>query len=205
MVIRARDYKLYDLLIIPIKNSPFWSIITIAVRIFNALLPSLQIYVTAKFIDTAVAIFEGKAERGQIMLPLFLTMGIISYQNIIRLLMDLIDLRINIKMTENFRQAIVEKRARLEYKHIENNDSWDLISRTCKDPVGRIRGGMGDLLGAVDLIIRVVSILMVLMTQVWWAGLLIILICVPLFYIAAKAGKTTYEANKEAEKHHRRG
>lgn len=205
MVIRAKDYKLYDLLIIPIKNSPFWSIITIAVRIFNALLPSLQIYVTAKFIDTAVAIFEGKAERGQIMLPLFLTMGIISYQNIIRLLMDLIDLRINIKMTENFRQAIVEKRARLEYKHIENNDSWDLISRTCKDPVGRIRGGMGDLLGAVDLIIRVVSILMVLMTQVWWAGLLIILICVPLFYIAAKAGKTTYEANKEAEKHHRRG
>jgi len=205
MVIRAKDYKLYDLLTIPIKNSPFWSVIIIAVRIFNALLPSLQIYVTAQFIDTATAIFTGKADRGQIMLPLFLTMGIIAYQYINGLLMDLVNLRINIKMTEDFRQAIVEKRARLEYKHIENNDTWDLISRTCNDPVGKIRGGMANLIGAVELITRVVSILMILMTQVWWAGLLIILICVPLFYIAIKAGKTTYEANKEAEKYHRRG
>lgn len=156
MVIRAKDYKLYDLLTIPIKNSPFWSVIIIAVRIFNALLPSLQIYVTAQFIDTATAIFTGKADRGQIMLPLFLTMGIIAYQYINGLLMDLVNLRINIKMTEDFRQAIVEKRARLEYKHIENNDTWDLISRTCNDPVGKIRGGMANLIGAVELITRVV-------------------------------------------------
>lgn len=204
MVIRARNYKLYDLLTIPIKNSPFWSILIIAVRILNALLPSAQVLVTAGFIDTAAAIFEGRAERGQIMLPLFLIMGIVAYQNVSGLLMDLINLRINIKMTENFRTAIVEKRARLEYKHIENNDTWDLIRRTCTDPVGRIREGMGNLTGTAELVIRVISILMILMTQVWWAGLLIILISGPLFYIAVKAGKTTYEANKEAEKYHRR-
>jgi len=204
MELQARNYKLYDFFIIPLMNSPLWSGILILNRIFNALLPSLQVFVTARFIDTAVAIFEGRTERGEILMPLFMIMGIIAYQNLNGLLMEIVNLRMLIKMTESFRQAIVEKRARLEYKHIENNDTWDLINRTCQDPAGRIRGGMTNLLGAAELIIRAISVLLIVMTQVWWAGLLIIMISVPLFYLAIKAGKATYEANKEADKHRRR-
>lgn len=205
MVIHAKKYQFHDFLTIPLKNSPIWTIVIIANRILNALMPSLQLLVTARFIDTAVAIFEGKAERSLIITPLLLIMGMISYQYLNGILMNIINIRLNNKLTESFRQAIVEKRAKLEYKHIENNDSWDLINRTCGDPVGRIRGGLDNLLGAADVIIRVISVLLIVMTQVWWAGLLIIVISVPLFYISAKAGKSNYEASKEAMKHSRRG
>jgi ATP-binding cassette subfamily B protein len=204
IVIHAKKYSLQDFITIPIKNSPLWTIIILANRIINALLPSLQIIITARFVDTAVAIFNGSAQRNQILTPLFIIMGMISYQYLNGSLMGIINLRLNIRLTESFRQAIVEKRAKLEYRHIENNDTWDLINRTCGDPVGKIRGGFDNILGAADLIIRVITVLIIVMAQVWWAGLLIIMISVPLFYISVKAGKSNYEAGKEANKHQRR-
>lgn len=41
-------------------------------------------------------------------------------------------------------------------------------------------------------------------TQVWWAGIVILAISVPLFLISKKAGQKEYTAWKEAEKHRRR-
>ena len=37
-------------------------------------------------------------------------------------------------LRENFRVSLVEKVASLKYNYIENQDSWDLISRVCKEP-----------------------------------------------------------------------
>lgn len=204
MVIKSKKYKLYDFLVIPIKNSPLWTIVIMVNKVLTALLPSLQVLVIAKFVDTAVDIFNGEAQRNQILTPLFLIMAMVAYQYLNGSLIGIINLRLNIRLTESFRQAIAEKRARLEYRHIENNDTWDLINRTCTDPVGKITNGMNNILSAADLIIRVISVLLIVMTQVWWAGLLIIAISVPLFFIAAKAGKSNYEASKEANKYERR-
>mgnify|MGYP000951245753 FL=1 len=42
------------------------------------------------------------------------------------------------------------------------------------------------------------------MAQVWWAGLTIVAISIPLFALAIKGGKETYKANQEAQKYSRR-
>lgn len=81
--------------------------------------------------------------------------------------MSKINLKFGMRLTENYRSEIVEKRAKLDYRHIENNDTWDLITRTCEDPVGKITGGFDQILGAVEIIIRVASLLAILMAQVW--------------------------------------
>jgi ATP-binding cassette subfamily B protein len=44
----------------------------------------------------------------------------------------------------------------------------------------------------------------VLVTHVWWAALVILGFSAPLFWLAVKAGKSNYEASKEAAKHTRR-
>jgi len=204
LIIEAKKYRLDDFIAIPFKNSPICTLVIIANKILNALMPSLQVLVSAKFIDTAVAIFNGTAQKNQIFTPLLLIMAMVSYQYLNGSLISIVRLCLSNKLTESLRQAITFKRAKLEYRHIENNDTWDLINRTCTDPVGKIIGGMDNILSAADLVIRVISVLLIVMTQVWWAGLLIITISVPLFALAAKAGKSNYEASKEASKYERR-
>ncbi len=201
---KGRKYNLIDFIKIPFQISPGFTLIKIINQIISASIPSIQVLVTASFIDTALAIFNGSREYNSIFFPLTGMMLIILYNYLNWSFVSYINLKLEMKMTEIFRTGIVEKRSRLEYRHIEDNDSWDLITRTCTDPVGKINGGFENVLGAINIVVRVFSLLAILITQVWWAALVIIGISVPLFLLAVKGGKATYRANKEAEKHTRR-
>jgi ATP-binding cassette subfamily B protein len=201
---KGRKYNLIDFIKIPFQISPGFTLIKIINQIISASIPSIQVLVTASFIDTALAIFNGSREYNSIFFPLTGMMLIILYNYLNWSFVSYINLKLEMKMTEIFRTGIVEKRSRLEYRHIEDNDSWDLITRTCTDPVGKINGGFENVLGAINIVVRVFSLLAILITQVWWAALVIIGISVPLFLLAVKGGKATYQANKEAEKHTRR-
>lgn len=204
MLMEGRNYRLLDFVRIPFQISPLLTLIKVVNQLITASIPSFQVLVTAIFIDTALAIFHGAEQYNQIFLPLTWMMLIIVYNYLNWSLLSFINLKMEMKMTESFRSAIVEKRSRLEYRHIEDNDTWDLITRTCGDPVGKINGGFENLLGAVNIVVRVFSLLIILVMQVWWAAFAIIGISVPLFGLAIKGGKATYQANKEAEKHKRR-
>lgn len=204
LLMQGRDLRLLDFIKIPFQISPGFTLVKVINQIISATIPSIQVLVTANFIDTALAIFYGNEQYGRIFLPLAWLMVIIIYLYLNSSLLSFVNLKMEIKLTEVVRTEIVEKRSKLEYQHIENNDSWDLITRTCTDPISKINGGFDNILGAMNIVIRVFSLLAILVTQVWWAAIVIIGISVPLFFLAVKGGKATYQANKEAEKHTRR-
>lgn len=204
LIDKDKKYGFWDFLRIPFQVCFTYTGIKAVNKIISALIPSVQVLITAKFIDTAISIFNGQTSEGDIKKPLLLLMLIVAYGYLNSQFMSYINLRFDMQMTRVYRSAIVEKRAKLSYEHIENNDSWDLITRTCGNPVGKITSGLNNILGALEIILRVTSILMIVMVQVWWAGLAIVGICIPLCFLAVRAGKETYKANKEAEKHKRR-
>lgn len=199
-----KKYSMIDFIRIPFRICPVYSGAKIMNYILSALTPSIQVLVTAKFIDTAINIFNGNAERSSIFLPLIFLMVIVSYNNLNWKLMSFINLKYSMRMEKVYRSAIIDKRAKLEYKHIENNDTWDLISRTCTNPDKKISFGFNSILELLEIVVRVISLLVILMSQVWWVGIVIILVAIPLFNLAIKAGSETYEASVEAEKHKRR-
>lgn len=45
----------------------------------------------------------------------------------VALLIGLVRTKRSIKLTEIYRSAITKKHAKLEYGHIENNETWDLV------------------------------------------------------------------------------
>ncbi|MDR1688092.1 MAG: ABC transporter ATP-binding protein/permease [Clostridiales bacterium] len=204
MKIENREYKLRDFLIIPFSVSPYLTLLRAADKVVYALIPSLQILATAKFIDTAINILNSRAQKNQIIFPLVCILLIIAHQYITFALMGLVRDKMSMTLTEAFRTAVTEKRARLEYRHIENNETWDLIDRVGKDPAGRLDGGFNIMLRMADMFFRVGSVMLVLAMRVWWAALVIAIFSIPLFYLAVKSGKTNYEASKEAAKHTRR-
>ncbi|MDR1754450.1 MAG: ABC transporter ATP-binding protein/permease [Eubacterium sp.] len=204
MQIISKEYKLSDFIKIPLSVSPVWASLLVFNKIIRALVPSFKVLATAAFIDTSINIFNGLADRNQIILPLLYLFLLIIYGHFSYALFDLAGEKFKIKLTETYRTAVMEKRAALEYRHIENNDTMELINRIGGDPAGWISDGFDSLLYMAELIIRVCSILFVLAAQVWWAAVIILIFSVPLFKIAIKSGKVTYEASKEAAAHTRR-
>ncbi len=204
MRIENREYRLWDFFKIPLIISPGMTSLRVTDKVVYALIPSLQVLATANFIDTAISIFNGQAERGKIVLPLIWILLLISHQYITFALMGLVRSKMNINLTEAFRTAVTEKRIMLEYRHLENNETWDLIERVGKDPAERLSGGFDILLRMADMFVRVGSIMLVLVVQVWWAALVILAISIPLFWLAVRSGKANYEASKEAAKYTRR-
>ncbi|HEX3075948.1 MAG TPA: ABC transporter ATP-binding protein, partial [Lachnospiraceae bacterium] len=184
---------------------PFCTIIIGINRIISALIPSLTVLITANFVDTAMNIYRGEEARSHIFTPLILYMLIILYSYTKNaFIFNFVNIRYDMKIFRFVRRMMVEKRGRLEYRHIENNDSWDLITRTCNNALGKIAAGMNNLFDGAELIIRIGSVLLILTTQVWWVGLLVLVITIPLLFLAAKGGKEIYKANQEAQKHERR-
>jgi len=202
--IQNKNYTLFDFIKIPFFIAPGFSSLRIIDKLIYALIPSLQILLTAKFIDTAIAVFNSQSEKSRIYSPLIYIMLIIAYQYIGFALMGFVRARMDMRMTKEFRSAVIEKRASLEYLHIENNDTWDLINRVGGDPSGSVSNGLDTLIRMADMIVRVGSILIILLAQVWWAALIILAVSAPLFWLSIKSGKTNYNAWKEAEKHNRR-
>ena len=204
MKIENRECKMRDYIKIPFAISPGMVILRVLFdRIFYALLTPFQVLATASFIDTAIRIFNGQADKSEIVFPLIWILVIASYEHLMAL-MGLVRDKLHMNLTEVFRTAVAEKRAMLEYRHVENNETWDLIERVGKDPAGRLDYGFNNLMRTIEVVIRAASILFILVVQVWWAALIIIAFSLPLFWLAVRSGRATYEASKEAAKHTRR-
>ncbi len=203
MNLNNKEYWLIDFVRIAWKVSPVLVLLRIIDKVIIALLPTFQIMVTAVFIDTAIRIFGGQSGRGNIIPPLTGLLLLISYQYAVFALTGLATEKINLKLSESFRTAVTAKCARLEYRHIENNETWNLIERVVKDPTGRLGGGFDSLLRMTEMVIRVTAIMLVLMLQVWWAALAILAFSLPLFWLAVKTGRENYEASKEAAQYTR--
>lgn len=204
-ILQAKKYHIWDFIRIPLKVCPGCTLIIGINRIIGALIPALTVLVTADFVDKAVNIFEGKAEFSEIILPLLLYILIILYDYMrTTIIVNFVNVRYDMKIFRYFRAELIDKRAKLKYEYVEDNETWDLINRTCGDALQKIATGMNVMFDIAELFINAGSILLILMTQAWWAALAITIVIIPFVMIAAKGGKNVYEANKEAEKYNRR-
>ena len=204
MRLKKKPYHFGDFIFLYFKCAPIYTLLSLLRNLLEALMPALQVLITALFIDTAISIFNGNAERDAIYLPLLYILLTIVWSNLTGIVSNLIQVRIDARRIELFRTALLDKRARLEYKHIEDNETWELTVRVCNDSDGRMSSGFSCLIGFITLLITIFSLLSIIVAEIWWAGLAIIGFSIPLFFIAYKSGKNSYQANKDAQKHSRR-
>lgn len=100
--------------------------------------------------------------------------ALIAYSWISGALSKFGEVRLELSIREKFRTAITEKRAKLAYKHIENHESWDLISRVSKNPETELKTAFTELITLAANVIRIIGILILLINEVWWAAVLIV-------------------------------
>lgn len=199
-----KQYNILNLGRIPFRCAKGYSFLIALQKILDGIVPSIQILITAKFLDVAMRIANGKSNLLEIILPLILIGVFIAYTWLSSQIIKFVECKLEFKLRERFRVSITEKVAKLQYRHIENQETWDLISRVSKQPEIVFKKAYINTLSFLSMLLRIVGVLVILISQVWWAGLTILLISIPLVILAMKSGKETYDASREISKHRRR-
>ena len=203
-MVKINKNSLVNCVWLPLKISPLYSAIQIAFRLICSIVPVLAILVTAASINTAIAIFDGRAILGQILLPLLGVAALQLYYPIIWPFMSFISEKQKIEISEKVKLGMIKKRASLLYRYIEDNDAWDLIGRVCRDPVASINESFDCVTGLCQTIIQIGSLIFMLGSYIWWGGMVMVILCVPMLIISFISGKLQYDAHVESEKYVRR-
>lgn len=199
-----KKYGVRDIALLPLSVTPVWASLLGMAILLNGIIATAQIYVTAKFIDDALAVVSGAALLKSIYPTIGLLIVTISYFWITKSFITLFNTKIENTLRERFRLEVTKKRASLAYKHIENHETWDLIKRVTDMPEIKIKDAYHQLLSFIALIIKIIGVLTLLITQVWWIPFIIVAFSVPLFVLAIKSGKANYNAYEEVTKYRRR-
>ena len=185
-------------LAIPFRIAPFHTILILLSNLISLLLAPVSVLVTAYFIDTALAVVNDGKPASLIVMPLIFIAAFSVYEYMLWPLINMVGRRQNIKTRLALRPQLIEKRVKLEYKHIENTKTLDLLSRVWEDPESQLNGILMQLANFLMTVGTGISFIVILMVNVPIAGVLLIVLSAPMFMLAAKAGRASYEAQREA-------
>lgn len=201
--ITNKTYKVADYIKIPLKVDPITVVIILAIKVFEAFIPCFQVLATSNFVDTAIDIFKN-GEKARIYMSLFFIIVLIGLSWISSMILSFVKSHLSLRMNENIRIAVIKKRSVIAYEYIENNDTWDLISRVGENPSEQMLNGFNNLLNILEYLIKIMSLVFIITTQVWWIAIAIVLISIPLFSLSFKCGKIDYEAFSDSQKYLRK-
>jgi len=205
MTLSSKTYKSIDALRLAFIASPACASLYTLLSLMQAVLPTAATALaTANFVDSAIAILRGGRPHGDIYIPLALLLLVLCLATTMGAVVQLVSSRVGLGLQRKLKPAVVGIHSALDFKHIENADSWELISRVSRDPVKSVMDGFGAFMQFMQIILSVASVLVLIVTQVWWTALIIIAFSTPMFRLSMRAGKKNYQAGRDAEKFNRR-
>lgn len=184
--------------------SPVTSALLLIETVISGIVPTLQILIFADFIDAVGKMASQGLPISKVVLPLAAVLLLLAYQLLVPNLMHLVRVSHTNHVQKKFSVEVIQKCALLEYYHMENPDTLDLISRITKDGEVKIIELYTTVLEAASLAARIVGLVGVIFVYTKGIALAILLFAVPLFALAMKAGKEVYDAEVEVAKHKRR-
>ena len=194
----------FAMLRLPFRYASGSALLAIAYYVGAALVPAGKTLATAWFIDTALAIVRDGAAQAAIVRPILALTVLIAYEWLAPYAHKLIFTRMELTLRQNLKAQVIEKRARLAYPHIEDAKAWDLIARVCADPEAKVKDAYHHALEGLQFFVSTASVMAILLAYAWWVGLLLVVLCVPIFSLSLQSGKKQYDAEKEASQYDRR-
>ena len=84
---------------------------------------------------------QGKAGGNEVYVPLLLLACILAFTYLNGQLIAFLNLKTELRLAGTYETALLDKRGKLEYWHIENDDSWNVVDRTCKEATEKLLRG----------------------------------------------------------------
>lgn len=191
----------YSILVFPlemIKMIPFHAVYLLSVAIMNAFLPAVQTLAIAEFVNRVEGTYDGVLKVRTVLIPLIILLGIVIFRQTIPSVTNLIHTSAQNRLKAVLRNRFMKKQAVLQYRYIEDNESCALIYRVCEKAENRFWTGYRTVCNGIELIIKCAALMSIVMQASILSGVAILLVSVPLFYLAYKTGKQNYVLQKDA-------
>ena len=182
----------------------FFSVIEACFSVIDALIPTFMIFITANFINSVIAMYNGDVHLSSVNIDIALFVAVIIYQRLNDVIKNYVECKRRIYYRRKLVPEMLERRAMLEYQHYEDSKTLDLINRVCPLFDEQVWDMYKQIISLISLVIYVMGILITLFFQLWWIALSMLVLSIPIIYIATKAGQRTYSADKELTKIERR-
>ena len=181
-----------------IKMIPFHAVYLLLVAVINAFLPTVQTLAIAEFVNRVEGAYGGALEVRMVLTPLIALLGIVIFKQMIPSVANLINASAKNRLKFVLRQQFVKKQAMLHYRYIEDSESCALIHRVCEKVEDRFWNGYRTICNGIELVIKCVALMSIVMQASILSGVAILLVSIPLFYMAHKTGKQNYVLQKDA-------
>ncbi len=199
-----KKYKLTDAIKILYSTSPLNFSLLVGYTVLNALIPAYQTITIGLFIDTALKIFNDNAPGKSIIVPAVLMLGSFIFINLMPPIMRLPEVILRNKLEYKLHNQLIMKQMNLNYQHIENSDTLNLINRTYKNAVSSFMTIFSTILNFTGIAINIVSLLIIIMKYSYLVGLVIFMISIPLLYKSMGLGQEIYKMGIDVNKIKRR-
>jgi ATP-binding cassette subfamily B protein len=200
-----RRYTVLDSIDIAFRCAPFAAFFYAFFDLASAVLTPITTLVAARLIDAVVRTVSEGAPVQEVYVQLVLLTGLIAFQQLSPSLHHIADLRLTLALRARYRTALTEKCTRLVYGLLEQSEVWDLIQRVAANPDGgRLKETYSHLVNMLTFIIKVVGLLVILASAVWWAPFVVIVVTGFALVMGVRGGRRLYQAEREVAAHDRR-
>lgn len=204
-MLETRNYTWRDIFRIPFKVSPVLFSLYVLLDFGQAVLSSLAVvYVTAYFVDRATQVLAQGSAISNLYGPLVLLLSVIAIQHLFAYLFKLVSLKLKFFLERTLEAEMLDRRSSLKYQYIEDADTWELIERLSKGFVLDLHYGIQGGMSVMQSVLSLMSIVAIIVTHVWWAAVILVVVSLPFFKLSLKAGNQNYDAFMEAWPYERR-
>lgn len=193
----SKKLTFWKVLTMPLQLSPIQSIIIILHKVISIATAPLGVFFTAGFINTALAIFNDGVAASSVIPPLLGLAAIRAYNSIFDSLINLVSKNRIIKLRQVLRVPLMKKRVKLEYRHVEDQTVWDVVSRTWEKPEEKLLEALISIEGLLQVTLTSASYVIILLTNAPLAGASIVAVSALVFWMSFKGGKESYDAERE--------
>ena len=214
---RRFDGRRYGLLRgtwIVFQDAPLAAVIRAVVTLAaGAATGPLLVLATERFVATALDVARGQLAMAAITAPVIALAALFAVEILETVVRALADSRIEAGLRRGFRADLTEKRARLEYRYIESQETWDLLRRVAAGPQmesqpaperGPVKQAFDDGIGLAAIAVRVVGIAAVLARLGWWILPVAVALMVLYMLLGIRGGRRLYEFERRAASRRRR-
>ena len=200
-----RRYTVLDSIAISFRCAPFAAFFYGFFDLAWAALVPVTTLVAARLIDSVINTVRIDAPIQEVYRYLAILVGLTAFSWLRSALRKFADLRLTLELRARYRTALTGKRTRLDYSLLEQPDTWDLIQRVAANPEGgRLKQTYYHLVDLAAFVLKVVGLLALLASAVWWAPLVVFVVGGFALVIGVRGGEALYQAERQVAEHDRK-
>ena len=112
--------------------------------------------------------------------------------------------QLKLALSEKLSLELLEKKALIEYRVLEETDVLELMARVGRDPSQQWLSGMSNLIEITSLVIHTFGILGLIAVNSWIIAVFVGVLIIPYYFISLRNGQEEYTAYIESAEHFRK-